>query len=146
MTEETTPQDAALAAELTAAPPITFELDGKTYELPRPFSMRLWLKLLMIVKAEPTAADNAGFLLNVASHAEDVVLWATGLTVDAFRELPEADDICGKVAEQLGRELADASPFSSPRQALATLSRARQLTQGIAAERAKIKQAGGTPA
>ena len=145
MNDTATLADAVLAKELTPPPGITFDLDGKTYELDRPFTMRLWLKLFMVIKGDPGSDDAEWFTLNVAAHAEDVVLWATGLTAEQFRALPTASKVCESVAAQLGEELADASPFSSPKQALATLHRANLLAQRLA-EASKSKEPGGTPA
>jgi len=119
--------DKLLEAELTGKP-ITFTLGETAYELPRPFPMTAWIRLLMAAQ-ESGEPDAQWFVVNLASQAQDVVCRLTGLKPEALAGLPEPEltALLDAVAEQLGEELADASPFSPARAAAATIHRAGKL-------------------
>ena len=129
-----TTADESLGKELTPPPGVTFDYDGKTYTLPAPFPMRLWLKLLLALKSDPGSDSAEWFTLNVAAHAEDMVCWATNLTVERFREAMDWQRVVDDIATQLGEEMADANPFSPVRLALDTLRRAGRFAQAMAAK------------
>ena len=128
----------ALGAEVIEdAPAIRFELDGKEYEMPRSIPVRVMVRLYMTVDGDSPEEQ----MLNFAEHAEDAVCWLVGLDKAALRRLPpdEHARVVDATAELIGKELADARPFSSAQEARKIINRAGKLGKAMVS-------AGGAPA
>lgn len=132
----------ALDKELFPGEPIKFTIGGTEYTLARPLPVSVWSRLFRKLQDDRTDDDDTWFIVNLAGRAEDVVCWLTGLTAEAFREVgkDEHERVLTALAEQIGEEFVDASPFSPSQQARDIALRASKM---VAAMGAKAKRAGG---
>jgi hypothetical protein len=132
----------ALAYDLSGKPGIKFVVDGREYELPRPLTTRFWLWLFLAAKDDFTSDDGMWFSLEIASRAEESVLWLTGLDAESFRsDEAQHKRVCDELIAQLGQEMNLARPFSPAALALEAIRRA-----GILATQSAPAGAGTPPA
>ena len=146
-TEPTVPKvpEALLDKELAPAAPITFALDGVSYTLPRPLPVKAWVATLNALygdnKLDADTPDEQWFIMAMSEQAVKVLTRLTGLDAEKLHGLGEAEHgrVMDLLVDQMGEELADASPFSVAAQARDTIRRALRLASAMT----KAKAAGG---
>ena len=110
-------------------------IGGIEYRIPKPLTMRFWMVLFMKLRDNPDVGDPEWFTLEIASRAEEMLCWLTGISIETLRSSvteEEHERICGLLTRQMGEELDLATPFSPVRQALNNIRRAGTLAKGIA--------------
>jgi hypothetical protein len=130
--------DAALSEQAEPVPPITFQFSGKTVTLAVPFTKPVWFWILTHSSDSLDPNESADSLFKslgqcVALEAERILSVATQIPLDkltAGREAEELRRVLREVAEQLGREMIAASPFTHFRDALEAVNRLALLARG----------------
>jgi len=133
-----------VSTESTALPRITFKLAEMEYLVPAPLPAAAWWWILENCRTQIDPNDAAAFpeasdlfqqqlFQGIIIRAPEVLSVATGLKLAEVKALPDVDRICDELVEQLGKEWADAAPFSSQsiESAFALMVRGRKLLQAL---------------
>ena len=135
-----------VSTEVVALPRITFKLAEVEYLVPAPLPAAAWWWILENCRTQidpndgtvfPEASDRFQQQLfqGIILRAAEIVSVATGLMLTEVKALPDVDRICDELVEQLGKEWADAAPFSSQsiRSAFTLMARGRKLLRALLA-------------
>jgi len=139
MAEEVKTPDQA-AAEQAEPQPVTidFSYAGQTVKLDVPFKTPVWYWILThpALGLDPnlTGQDlTRALIATIGMSTRRILSVATGITeADLTANVPadDLDRVCDDVAEQLGRELTAAAPFSNFPQAIAAVNRTAKVMRG----------------
>lgn len=133
-----------VSTEVVELPRIMFKLGEVEYLVPAPLPAAAWWWILENCRTQIDPNDSEAFpkpsdrfqqqlFQGIIIRAPEVLSVATGLKLAEVKTLPDLDRICDELVEQLGKEWADAAPFSSQsiKSAFALMARSRKLLQAL---------------
>ena len=143
-----------MADEQTAVPPvsteavelprITFKVGEVEHLVPAPLTAESWWWILENCRTaispneataipDPSARYQQQLFQGIILKAPEILSVATGLKLAEVKALPDVERVCDELVEQLGKEWADAAPFSSQsiRSGFVLMARSRKLLRAL---------------